>query len=546
MASVWSALGIARLQQLIGEDVLERLEILLPALRPEEIDPDTIYSRAGLTQIFEAFAGAALLEKAAFRKELFNSLDEATINALTTRAAGGNAAEPFAEKVDRLARKSWRNLPFAKAVAEILDLPEELLPVASDTVPAEQLLPASDRPYKTLKDYQSPVYHEAIERLAVERRRFIVQMPTGSGKTRTATEIVTTFLNESSPGTIVFWLAHSEELCEQAYDAFKDVWPHIARRPARLIRCWGSGAKLPIPDENSAFVIGSFQTLYAALAKQASAFAALRNSIGLVVIDEAHKVLAPTYQQVTEALLGETTRVVGLTATPGRGANDDEQNAALAGFFFGEMLTIASGDASVIDYLRAKRVLSETTYVPLMTAQSYALSPKEKIHLERFFDLPAGVLKRIGDDDVRNVEIVKRLEAEATAGRQIIFFGCSVEHSKFICALLTFLGIRAAHVDGSTAKSQRAAFLDDFRKSRIQVICNYGILSTGFDAPKTDVVFISRPTGSIVLYSQMIGRGLRGPAIGGTERCTIIDVKDNIVGFSDEHAVFEHFAGYYS
>ena len=530
---------------MIGEGVLERLEIMLPALRPDELDSDRIYSSAGLTQIFEAFAGSAMMEKLAFRKELFNSLDEQTVNLLLLKVGGISASSPFADKVNHLARKSWSSRQFAQAVADVLELPDEILPTTTDPEPTEQLLIAAERPYKVLKDYQTPVYHEAIQRLIVERRRFIVQMPTGSGKTRTATEIVTTFLNESPPGTIVFWLAHAEELCEQAYEAFRDVWPHVARVPVRLVRCWGKGAKLPRPDENSAFVIGSFQTLYAALTKQTAGFAALRERITLVVIDEAHKVLAPTYKEVTEALLGETTKVVGLTATPGRGADDEEQNAALANFFFGEMVTIASGDVSVIDYLRAKRVLSETTYVPLLTAQSYALSTKEKIHLESFFDLPAGVLKRIGDDDVRNVEIVKRLEAEAVEGRQIIFFGCSVEHSKFICALLTFLGIRAAHVDGATPKSKRAAFIDDFKKSRIQIICNYGVLSTGFDAPKTDVVFISRPTGSIVLYSQMIGRGLRGPAIGGTERCTIIDVKDNIAGFSDEHAVFEHFAGYY-
>jgi type I site-specific restriction endonuclease len=280
-------------------------------------------------------------------------------------------------------------------VADVLELPDEILPTTTDPEPTEQLLIAAERPYKVLKDYQTPVYHEAIQRLTVERRRFIVQMPTGSGKTRTATEIVTTFLNESPPGTIVFWLAHAEELCEQAYEAFRDVWPHVARVPVRLVRCWGKGAKLPRPDENSAFVIGSFQTLYAALTKQTAGFAALRERITLVVIDEAHKVLAPTYKEVTEALLGETTKVVGLTATPGRGADDEEQNAALANFFFGEMVTIASGDVSVIDYLRAKRVLSETTYVPLLTAQSYALSTKEKIHLESFFDLPAGVLKRL-------------------------------------------------------------------------------------------------------------------------------------------------------
>ena len=87
--------------------------------------------------------------------------------------------------------------------------------------------------------------------------------------------------------------------------------------------------------------------------------------------------------------------------------------------------------------------------------------------------------------------------------------------------------------------------INDFINEDTQVICNFEILSTGFDDPKTDVVFISRPTFSIVLYAQMIGRGLRGPAIGGSESCKIIDVKDNIQGYSNEDSVFTYFQEYF-
>ena len=67
-----------------------------------------------------------------------------------------------------------------------------------------------------------------------------------------------------------------------------------------------------------------------------------------------------------------------------------------------------------------------------------------------------------------------------------------------------------------------------------------------FDYPNTDVVFISRPTKSVVLYSQMIGRGLRGPKIGGTEKCKIIDVKDHIEGFGDHEKVYNYFEEYWN
>ena len=70
--------------------------------------------------------------------------------------------------------------------------------------------------------------------------------------------------------------------------------------------------------------------------------------------------------------------------------------------------------------------------------------------------------------------------------------------------------------------------IEEFRDGRISTLCNYGVLTTGFDAPKVRGLVISRPTASAVLYEQMIGRGMRGPKFGGTDRCLVIDVVDNI------------------
>lgn len=237
---------------------------------------------------------------------------------------------------------------------------------------------------------------------------------------------------------------------------------------------------------------------------------------------------------------------MGLTATPGRSVGNEAENEQLAQFFFNQIVGLEGGNEGVISMLQKRGVLAHTEYVPLKTSRSYQLNAKEKAYLAEFFDLPPGLLSRLGDDDVRNVEIIRRLQEECQKGGRILFFGCSVEHSKFICAMLNFLGVRAVHLDGTTNRARRQSLIADFRSGNVQVLCNYALLSTGFDAPKTDVIFISRPTASIVLYSQMIGRGLRGPAIGGTEKCRVIDVIDNIVGFSDSNRVYNYFDGYFS
>ena len=408
-------------------------------------------------------------------------------------------------------------------------------------------LDKADFPYKVLKDYQFKVYLESMNCLNNSfLERFVIQMPTGSGKTRTAMEFITEYLNTREEGSIVLWLAHSQELCEQSIECFKEIWIHVARKKLKLFRCWGTAKTLPFSCKESAFIVASFQKLYALLKKNPIQFEEIAPKIRLIIVDEAHKVLAPTYRKVTKKLISKKTSVVGLTATPGRGADNYEGNKELSEFFFNKIIEITSPpDQTVISMLRDKKILAKVNIDPIITGINYELTKEEKKSLELFFDFPQEMLNRIGSDDARNLEIVKRLEFECRKGKSILFFGCSVAHSKFICSMIMFLGYSAAHIDGATEKGSRNQLLNDFRNKKINVLCNYGVLSTGFDAPKTDVIFIARPTASLVLYSQMVGRGLRGPTIGGTEYCKLIDVKDNIVGYDNFDYVYNYFRDYW-
>ncbi len=74
----------------------------------------------------------------------------------------------------------------------------------------------------------------------------------------------------------------------------------------------------------------------------------------------------------------------------------------------------------------------------------------------------------------------------------------------------------------------RRQLIKDFNQGQVNFLCNFGVLTTGFDAPKTECIVICRPTTSVVLYEQIVGRGLRGPKFGGTETCDVIDFADNI------------------
>ena len=381
-----------------------------------------------------------------------------------------------------------------------------------------------------------------MELLKLPRHRFVIQMPTGSGKTRTTMEIISNVLKESPPGTIVVWLAHSRELCEQAFQCFVEVWQHLSNKPLVAARYWGSHAQPPSFD-NSMFIVGGFQKIHAALRRDDKAVEWISKRAALVVVDEAHKAVAPTYKKALMALKGIDTRIIGLTATPGR--SDIDEIEEMTTLFFEHKVNIKTPDgASELKMLKDRKVLAKIDCVSV-SGVKVELTAYQKKRLEQSFDLPEGVLKKVGSNNVRNIEIMKKLlQSCREFGRRVLFFSCSVKHSRFITSLLLYHGISSAHVDGSTSKPRRNQVIEDFKDGNIRVLCNYGVLTTGFDAPNTDEVFISRPTKSVILYSQMIGRGLRGTRIGGTERCRIVNVKDTILG-TDMDYVYEYFDGYW-
>jgi DNA repair protein RadD len=538
--------GIKELQELIGTELLERLEVLLPVLGLGDADPSIIYKKSNLIKIFASFLTTDHLRSKKFLNSLFNYLPEELINEFIEIIYDSNTKSSFSEKVNKLVKASNQKL-FVQELVKWADFSEGLIPESSVAFPdsEQSLLPRV--PYKTLKDFQFSVFLEAHQTAKIPRSRFIIQMPTGSGKTRTSMEIITQFFITANNPSICIWLANSEELCDQAVECFSEVWEHVGNSPLTIYRCWGTNSGLPENLEGNAFVVAGFSKLYSLFKNNQLNLEQIKSQIGLIIVDEAHQAIAPTYKETINCLLGENSVLIGLTATPGRSAIDASQNEELSKYFFNKIINIhCPEDVSVIEMLRSKNILADIDFEELKTHKSYSLTEEEIKYLEEQRSFPPGFLQKIGSDDIRNIEIVKKLNKELESNKQTLFFSCSVDHSKFICSILIYLGFRAVHIDGSTNKKMRSKYIKDFRNGNIQIICNFGILSTGFDAPKTDLVFIARPTASLVLYSQMLGRGLRGPAIGGTEWCKVITVRDNIKGYSNLDHVYSYFEDYFS
>jgi DNA repair protein RadD len=533
-----SNLSLKELQSALPMEEVEQLGKLLAVLEPGRRDIELITDKQFLGKFYEAYVGADLLGQLSQRRRIFSFLPETRLRELAALHGIGTSLN-YTETLDSVCALPWGQNPSTQTTLEFLGLPLEFMPEEADSgTTIETIVPYSPA-HKTLYDYQSSIYYRAFEALTPPFARLLIQMPTGAGKTRTAMEVVSAFLN-FKPHARILWLAHSEELCEQAVKGFQAVWIHLGKFPVTLVRCWGSYTPT-FPSPSTSFTVGGFPKINRMRQKSPSIQA------DLIIIDEAHMVLAPTYAASVSWAKTQNTRVLGLSATPGRGRSDDFGNEALADYFNRRTIGIDSSGLGVIRYLQGKGVLSRPIRQPLRSNITFHLTPAEWQKLEDEFDYPTSFLRRVGQDHERNKIIIEELWRLAIEKCQVLVFAASVEQSKLLCAALLYKGYKAAHIDGDTSKENRRASIAKFRRGEINFLCNYGVLATGFDSPNTDVVFITRPTKSIVLYSQMIGRGMRGPAVGGTSSFRLVDVIDNVVDYSsDFDDVYEYFAEYWA
>jgi len=112
-----------------------------------------------------------------------------------------------------------------------------------------------------------------------------------------------------------------------------------------------------------------------------------------------------------------------------------------------------------------------------------------------------------------------------------------------MAALLSALGHQAACVSGATSSPERSRLISWFKANSPEprLLCNYGVLTTGFDAPQTSAAIIARPTKSLVLYSQMVGRAIRGLKAGGNAAAEIVTLVDTgLPGFGDLGDAFKN------
>jgi DNA repair protein RadD len=433
------------------------------------------------------------------------------------------------------------------------DFPPELAGIPSEDPPDDFEYLEGRFDLLPLQDFQEEVKLQVLATLNTSRGRAIVTLPTGAGKTRVAVESIKEWLTQrystqDGRASSVLWLAHSGELCEQAYAEFRQVWLGSASVcPLLLFRFWARfthdfsahrEALENILSRPSVLVSTPHRIVNLLEDTNAEAKEVLQRLLGticLVVVDEAHRAAAPSYTRIVDALASSasSTPLFGLTATPFRTEYlaDGEAGTRELASLFGTLIEArrSLGD-NPRETLQARGILARPLVQTVKTSTLLESPPVPDPDSITEADIKAidHALNLRADNPQRRLAVFQHvLPLCRDQSNSILYFGPSILDAECMAFLLRGEGIPAAVVSGETRDITRRRLVSDFKSSKLRVLCNCEVLTTGFDAPRVTHIIMARPTVSRVLYEQMVGRGLRGPIFGGTEECTIVDCEDN-------------------
>lgn len=475
--------------------------------------------------------------------------------------AAGEVRAAVSRKTGTPAVQSWHpGKGSARRFVEAAGFPLEFAGIPSAEAPPDFEYLEGRVELSPLQDFQLEVQKGMHGALARPRGRAIVTLPTGGGKTRVAVDTLRDWLTArwaergaADRHHTVLWLAHTEELCEQAYLCFRQVWLAASDVcPLQLFRFWGRYTQdlarhmdaLFAMRERPTCLVSTPHRIVKLLGNDHDATSQEVRRVILaqtraLVVDEAHRAAAPSYRLILESFekAGSEAAVIGLTATPFRAAYVTTSGPELAAgtrelkkIFeriveplrtLGEDPRLALQDRGYLarplwDEIRTKTLLKPP---PLTDPENLSEADIEKIDY---------ALKKRADNPARRQAILERiLPICAEPDSKILYFGPSVLDAECMALLLRLCGVTSAFVAGHTREVTRRKIVEDFKFGDIKVLCNCEVLTTGFDAPKVTHLVMARPTVSQVLYEQMVGRGLRGERFGGTRTCIVLDCDDH-------------------
>ena len=242
-----SRIGSAELSELLGKDTISILE---------HLDSKQVASYKLASLAVAQFGSEGLLLDKLNRQLLIETLTEDDVSRLCRLLALPESDDPWSSAVKcKFPRGNMKTETlFSFFGCEIPSAEDE------GTLIQSQVKVSPNYP---LFDHQIVACRKAVDLLsAPERPRVLLHMPTGAGKTRTAMNLIAHFIRQKmSKNEVIVWLAHSEELCEQAAEEFEKSWAALGVRDIKLHRCFGYH-DVDLKDVESGLVVGGLQMMF--------------------------------------------------------------------------------------------------------------------------------------------------------------------------------------------------------------------------------------------------------------------------------------------
>lgn len=361
----------------------------------------------------------------------------------------------------------------------------------------------------TLRTYQQEAIDALYGYFSEHTGNPLVVLPTGAGKSLVIAEFVRT-LFEAWPDQRVIMLTHVKELIEQNLEKILNVWPEA---PVGVYSA-GLGRR----DTDHKIIFAGIQSVYMKSRKL--------GAFDLIIVDEAHLINHRSGGRYAHFLaeqreMNDRVKVIGLTATPFRTDHGD------------------------ITKSRDKKDKREDTIFNAVAYDKPLLELIEEGYLstlvpkntEAKIDL-TGVKVRGGEFVEKDLQAATdNEELTSAAAREILMYGqdrkswlifCTgVDHAYHVRDALRKCGVDTETITGHTPKTERARIIEDYRSGKIRALTNANVLTTGFDAPQTDLIAFLRATYSPGLYLQMAGRGTR--LSPGKKNCLVLDFASNVL-----------------
>ncbi|MBY6196527.1 DEAD/DEAH box helicase [Vibrio hangzhouensis] len=356
----------------------------------------------------------------------------------------------------------------------------------------------------TLRPYQADSVKAVIHYFRKNDTPAVIVLPTGAGKSLVIAELA-----RLARGRVLV-LAHVKELVEQNHAKYE-----------------GYGLKGSIFSAGLGRKETSEQVVFASVQSVVRNLDAFANQFSLLVIDECHRVpenKSSSYQKVISHLcdINPGIKILGLTATPyrlGVGWIYQYHTKGLvrsdeARFFKDCIFELP------IHYLLDEGFLTPAKLIdaPVLSYDFSQLKPTSMgKYKESEMDLVIEQSKRA------TPQIVEQIIRYSQDKQGVMIFAATVRHAQEILSLLP--GHSSQIVIGDTPTPERDDIIQRFKQREIKFLVNVSVLTTGFDAPHVDLIAILRPTESVSLYQQIVGRGLR--LSEGKSECLVLDYAGN-------------------